>query len=320
MYRLCIGYVSVMYRLCIGANKKKDRNTCIFESFVLSLQQITVVFAQKMNWQTALYRIGSYLKHCLTARNTGGHGIHSPYLFELVRMVLHDENVYYAWDKIEEVRERMLADEREVEFVDYGSGKRRLGDEAKDNRLVKNIAKGSLAKKKYAQTMARLVNWLGTSRSLNIVELGTSLGVTTAYLAAVDSRNKVVTYEGCPAVAEIAKENWKTLGLSNIECVVGEITVDSLQITVDGSRGIDVAFIDANHTHAGTRAYFNVLAEKMHEKSVMIVDDIHYNEEMDKAWQEICEDKRVTSTMDLYQMGLVFFDKNYWRKNYKIRL
>ena len=58
----------------------------------------------------------------------------------------------------------------------------------------------------------------------------------------------------------------------------------------------------------------------MHEKSVMIVDDIHYNEEMERAWREICEDERVTSTMDLYQMGLVFFDKNYWRKNYKIRL
>ena len=58
----------------------------------------------------------------------------------------------------------------------------------------------------------------------------------------------------------------------------------------------------------------------MFGKSVMIVDDIHYNEEMERAWREICEDERVTSTMDLYQMGLVFFDKNYWRKNYKIRL
>ena len=88
-----------------------------------------------MDWQTALYRISSYLKHCLTARNTGGYGIHSPYLFELVRMVLHDENVYYAWEEIEKVRARMLADEREVEFVDYGSGKRRLGDEAKGTEL-----------------------------------------------------------------------------------------------------------------------------------------------------------------------------------------
>ena len=121
-----------------------------------------------MKLSTAIYRALSWLRHQLTARNTGGHGIHSPYLFEWVRMVLHDENVYYAWEKIEEVRTRMLADEREVAFVDYGSGGKRKSENG-DGRKVCDIAKWSLAKRKYAQMMARLVNWLGTSNSLNIV-------------------------------------------------------------------------------------------------------------------------------------------------------
>ena len=293
-----------------------------------------------MDWQTAIYRVGSYLRHCLTARHTGGHGIHSPYLFEWVRMVLSDENSYYAWGEIEKVRARMLADTRVVEFVDYGAG---IGNresengnrEARDRRKVSDIAKRSLAKKKYAQMLARLVNWVGgpllTSPSrggigdwqlamgngLIIVELGTSLGVTTAYMAAMDKRNKVITYEGCPAVAEIAKENWEALGIKNIDCRVGEITAAILDKDLER---VDVAFIDANHTYAGTRAYFNVLAEKVHRKSVMIVDDIHYNKEMEQAWREICADERVTSTMDLYQMGLVFFDKDYWKRDYRIRV
>ena len=343
-----------------------------------------VVFSQKMDWQTAIYRVGSYLRHCLTARHTGGHGIHSPYLFEWVRLVMRDENNYYAWEKIEKVRERMLADTREVEFVDYGAGignresengnresgigspkmgirkresgvgsresengnresgvgspKTKIGNrEARDRRKVSDIAKRSLAKKKYAQMLARLVNWLGDGQlamgdgrlaigdgrlamgdgQLIVVELGTSLGVTTAYMAAMDKRNKVITYEGCPAVAEIAKENWKALGIKNIDCRVGEITADMLDRDLER---VDVAFIDANHTYAGTRAYFNVLAEKVHAKSVVVVDDIHYNKEMEKAWHEICEDERVTSTMDLYQMGLVFFDKDYWKRDYRIRV
>ena len=306
-----------------------------------------------MDWQTAIYRVGSYLRHCLTARHTGGHGIHSPYLFEWVRMVLSDENSYYAWGEIEKVRAKMLADEREVAFVDYGAGRPYPTSPTKgrgrDYRRICDIAKGSLAKKKYAQMLARLVNWLGgpllTSPSrggvgdrrlamgdgrlaigdwqlaigngLIIVELGTSLGVTTAYMAAMDKRNKVITYEGCPAVAEIAKENWEALGLENIDCRVGEITADILDRDLER---VDVAFIDANHTYAGTRAYFNVLAEKVHRKSVMIVDDIHYNKEMEQAWREICADERVTSTMDLYQMGLVFFDKDYWKRDYRIRV
>ena len=283
-----------------------------------------------------LYRVSSWLKHQLTARNTGGHGVHSPYLFEWVRMVMSDKNTYYVWDEIEEIRQEMLKDTRELEFVDYGSGILKV--ENGERRRVCDIAKGSLARRKEAQLLARLVGWLGrpllTSPSrggigdeasedrkgLTIVELGTSLGVTTAYLAAMDSRNKVVTYEGCPAVAEVARANWEKLGLSNIACVVGEITVDSLQLAVDRLSGIDVAFIDANHTCEATLTYFNALASRVHEKSVVVVDDIHYNEDMEKAWKAICADERVTTTMDLYRMGLVFFDKHYWRKHYKMRI
>ena len=286
-----------------------------------------------MDFRTALYRVGSYLKHQLTARHTGGHGIHSPYLFEWVRMVMADDNSYYAWAKIEEIREQLLRDEREVTFVDYGSGRALSNSPADANkRLVKDIAKGSLAQKKYAQMLARLVRWLGSAnpqylskrkedRGLNIVELGTSLGVTTAYLATMNKGDKVLTFEGCNAVAEIAKENWKLLEINNIECRVGEVTEESLRLAVvDLQGGLDVAFIDANHTYEGTKSYFNVLAEKVHEKTVIVVDDIHYNQAMEKAWMEICADERVTSTMDLYQMGMVFFDKHYWRRNYKIRL
>ena len=286
-----------------------------------------------MDFRTALYRVGSYLKHQLTARHTGGHGIHSPYLFEWVRMVMADDNSYYAWAKIEEIREQLLRDEREVTFVDYGSGRALSSSPADANkRLVKDIAKGSLAQKKYAQMLARLVRWLGSAnpqylskrkedRGLNIVELGTSLGVTTAYLATMNKGDKVLTFEGCNAVAEIAKENWKLLEINNIECRVGEVTEESLRLAmVDLQGGLDVAFIDANHTYEGTKSYFNVLVEKVHEKTVIVVDDIHYNQAMEKAWMEICADERVTSTMDLYQMGMVFFDKHYWKRNYKIRL
>ena len=295
-----------------------------------------------MELRVALYRAKSWLRHQLTAWNTGGEGVHSPYLFEWVRMVMMDKNAYYIWGEIERCREKMLRDERELEFVDYGSAikSRSLesGSEAvcrleyRDTRRVRDIARRSLAKRKYAQMLSRLVNWLGAShslengsgtacslefRGLTIVELGTSLGVTTAYMAAMDSRNRVVTFEGCEAVANIAKENWKALNINNIECRVGKI--DAEQLTRDIEH-LDVAFIDANHTYEGTCKYFDILAGKVREKSVIVVDDIHHSEEMEKAWKTICADERVTSTIDLYQMGLVFFDKHYWKRNYKMRL
>ena len=290
-----------------------------------------------MELRVALYRAKSWLRHQLTAWNTGGEGVHSPYLFEWVRMVMMDKNSFYIWGEIERCREKMLRDERESEFVDYGSGKLKgengkLKGENGERRRVCDIARRSLAKRKYAQMLSRLVNWLGAShrlengsgtayslefRGLTIVELGTSLGVTTAYMAAMDSRNRVVTFEGCEAVANIAKENWKALNINNIECRIGKIDVEQLARDIEH---LDVAFIDANHTYVSTCKYFDVLAGKVREKSVIVVDDIHYSEEMEKAWKAICADERVTSTIDLYQMGLVFFDKHYWKRNYKMRL
>ena len=269
-----------------------------------------------------LYRVSSWLKHHLTAWNTGGEGVHSPYLFEWVRMVMSDTHAYNIWSDIEEVRLQLLASDEVVDFVDYGSCKRVLNNKVHDVRRVRDIAKGSLAKKKYAQMLFRLVNWLGhqlreEKGGLTVVELGTSFGVTTAYLAGVDKNDKVYTYEGCEAVAKIAKENWRILGMNNIESRIGEIREEKLYSDI---KNVDVAFIDANHTYEATLQYFDVLASKVHEKSVIVVDDIHYTEEMEKAWIEICEDDRVTSTIDLYQMGLVFFDKHYWKRNYKMRL
>ena len=262
------------------------------------------------------------MRHYLTAWNTGGEGVHSPYLFEWVRMVMSDKHAYRIWNDIERVRTQMLASKEVVEFVDYGSGKRLLGENARNERLVREIAKGSLAKAKYAQMLFRLVNWLGhqlrkDDEGLTIVELGTSLGVTTAYMAGVDARDKVYTYEGCEAVAKIARDNWKALGINNIECRIGTINGEILK---DCLERVDIAFVDANHTYEASLEYFNVLADKVHEKSVIVMDDIYHSEEMEKAWKEICEDERVTTTIDLYQMGLVFFDKHYWKRNYRMRL
>ena len=269
-----------------------------------------------------LYRVRTWLRHYLTAWNTGGEGVHSPYLFEWVRMVMSDKHAYRIWNDIERVRAQMLASKEVVEFVDYGSGKRLLGENVRNERLVREIAKGSLAKAKYAQMLFRLVNWLGhqlrkDDEGLTIVELGTSLGVTTAYMAGVDARDKVYTYEGCEAVAKIARNNWETLGINNIECRIGAINGEILK---DCLERVDIAFVDANHTYVASLEYFNVLADKVHEKSVIVMDDIYHSEEMEKVWEEICKDERVTTTIDLYQMGLVFFDKHYWKRNYRMRL
>ena len=250
------------------------------------------------------------MRHQLMSWNTGGEGIHSPYLFHLVRFIIGDENRYYVWSAIEERRQAMLHAPKLIDVTDYGTG-------TSEKRLVSDIAKRSLTPRKDAQIFFRIVNWLSheADRPLNIVELGTNLGITTAYLAAPDSRNRVTTYEGSKALIEMARLNWKKLGLTNITVVEGNID----QTVSPQKHSLDLAYIDANHCYEATLRYYEALQKVSHEKTMLIIDDIHHNPDMERAWRAIQQKKEVTSTMDFFDFGLVFFDPHYLRRDYRLR-
>ena len=286
---------------------------------------------------TYIHRVEAFLKHHLTAWNTTGEGIHSPYLFELVRFILRDENAFYCFSDIERRRDYLLRCEDEIEVLDFGSQGSPEGKRI--TRRVSDIAKTHLESPKVAQVLFRLVNWLGQheNRPLQIIELGTSLGVTTSYLASPDSRNTVTTFEGSGAVLRIAKGVWRALKIENISWQEGPIddtlykyvraheadksqTIPGQETQQPASQWLDVAYLDANHTYEATMRYAALLLPLLPEKGVMILDDIHYSEEMERAWNELKSDPRVTTSMDLYHVGLIFVDPHYLKRHYKIRI
>lgn len=282
----------------------------------------------------AFYRARMFMRHYATAWNTSGEGVHSPYLFYLIEKIIHDENAYYAWAEIEALRSRLKRDRRILRVRDYGCGAE--GANGETAKQVSRIARREIESAKVGKLLFRLVTFLGeeakrergerregerqtSEDGLRIVELGTSLGVTTAYLAMADTRNSVTTYEGSEAVAAVAEENWKRLGISNIRVVRGNID-DTLGGDNGGVEKVDLAYLDANHTYEATLRYFDALAKIVGEKSLFVIDDIYYSEEMTAAWEAIKAREDVTSTMDLYHVGLVFFDKHYLKRHYKIRI
>lgn len=258
-------------------------------------------------------RAGKYIVHQLTAWNTTGENIHSPYLFDIVRHLFYrNDTRFYCWHEIENCRRQMKQSEQILDVVDYGTGTSGL-------RRVKDIARGSLESPKCGQLLFRLLVHLGNrvQRPLEIVELGTSLGITTAYLAMADSRNRVTTYEGSSAILDVARNNWRQLGIRNIEAHCGNI--DNI-LGTHAYMCIDMAYMDANHTYEATMRYWEALAALAGEKSVYVVDDIHHSPEMERAWTEIQNREEVTTTMDFFHFGLVFFDRHYLKKHYKMRL
>lgn len=275
-----------------------------------------------MTKSSTFYRIFAYLRHVLTAWNTTGEAIHSPYLFHIVRFLFRDENSYYCFADIERRREQLLACEDRLDVVDYGSCGSPEGTHV--HRRVCDIAKNHLESARMGQLLFRLIVFMSEheKRPLRIVELGTSLGITTAYLAAADSRNQVLTFEGSEAVLNVAKGVWKALKLENIEWIIGNIddTLYNIGHAEDAQKRLDLAYIDANHTYEATKRYADYLLPLITEKGVVIIDDIHYSKDMERAWTELKADPRVTSSMDIYHAGLLFVDPHYLKRHYRCRV
>lgn len=245
-----------------------------------------------------------YLQYYFGANNGKGHGIHSPFVYEMIRDVFNDQRAFYAFTPIEDLRQSLLHNNSVLVVEDHGAGSRK---EKMRERKVCDMASSSLKPRKYSQLLFRIVDHYGPE---HILELGTSFGITTAYLAAANPSASVTTMEGASAVAAMAREHFNMLGLHNIRLVEGNFD-DTLLPWIATQEKLDMAFIDGNHRYEPTIRYFQQLKPLLHEHSILVFDDIHWSREMEDAWKQVCADPTVTLTIDLFFIGLVFFRKDF---------
>lgn len=240
-----------------------------------------------------------YLNYWLRSSNGKGHGIHSPFVFEFVTKVLNDKKKYPAYKQIEKLRKKLLADKTPVPVDDFGAG----SVEGIGSRSVSTITANAAKSPKYAQLIYRIAKYY---EHQYILELGTSLGISTCYLSVADKDSVVVTGEGNFVVASMARNNFESLGLHNIRVIVGNFD-NTLPEMVRSIPHIDLAFIDGNHRKKPTIKYFHELLARQSESSIIIFDDIHWSAEMEAAWKFIKNHEAVMLTVDLFFIGIVFF-------------
>ena len=250
-----------------------------------------------------------YLNWYAKASNSKGHGVHSPFVYSFIRNVLLDKKEPDYFNLIEALRRRLLHDNDTISVIDFGAGSSVIKT---DERVIKKIAASSLKAKKYAQLLSRMVQYFKPS---NILELGTSFGISTSYMAMANHCTPVYTMEGSPEIAKIADQNFQELGIKNINLVVGDFA-DNFQRTIEAMDVVDFAFIDGNHQQKPTELYFSELLKRSTEKSVFIFDDIYWSRGMENAWQNIKNHPSVTLTVDLFFFGIVFLDPTFKEKQH----
>lgn len=238
--------------------------------------------------------------HWWQAHGPAGHGIHSPFVFDFATQVLRDRKSYAAYAPIEERRRKLAKSNDRVPVEDYGSGGRQR---QAAELAVADVCARAARSPRWRQLLFRIARHY---RPRSIVELGTSLGLSTAYLASAAPDARVVSMEGNRALATIARENMQQLGLTNVNIVSGNFD-DTLASVLSDFDTIDLAFVDGNHRKAPTLDYFFRLMERRSDTPVFVFDDIHWSAGMEEAWRIICGHPDVQLSIDLFHFGLIFF-------------
>lgn len=183
-------------------------------------------------------------------------------------------------------------------------------------RTVASICRNTSKSKKLALLLHRMVRKYQPEA---VLELGTSLGISTAYLATGNPSAKIITCEGSPSVAKIARQNFDELHLNNIEIREGNFD-DIIPVLINTTNSIDFIFIDGNHREEPTLRYFESLLKISGPQTIMVFDDIHWSAGMERAWQTIKSDPRVRMTIDLFFVGIVLFrDEFKVKQDFTIR-
>lgn len=228
--------------------------------------------------------------------------IHSPFVVDFVENIFEDKRQYYAFEQLELLRQSLLANKQQIEVTDFGAGSR-TGQGAQ--RSIQQIARTALSPRFSSTLLFRLINHY---QPQTMLEMGTSLGLTTLYQQAAARRANFITLEGCPQIAQVAQNQFRAQDANNIQSIVGEFS-ETLPSALKQLKRLDYAFIDGNHRLAPTLDYFEQCLTYTHEESIIVLDDIYWSREMQEAWIRIKQHPKVTLSIDLYRIGIVLFRK-----------
>ena len=222
-----------------------------------------------------------------------------PFVNRFRNHVVSDKSSYYIFFNLEESYRNLLKIKDSLPVTDLGAGSRKFKN---TNRQVGQIAKISVSSPYKCRTLFRAANYFKTK---TILELGTSLGVSAAYLASQNSSCVVHTIEGDKGLMEFASQFHKKLAIDNCRYTVGDFK-DVLTETLSLETKWDLIFIDGNHSFQGTIDYVEKIIQMTGDNTVLILDDIYWSFDMFKAWSKIKAMKEVQFTIDMFYFGFVF--------------
>lgn len=235
--------------------------------------------------------------------------IHSPFVFQLVKAMLEDRRRFYVFSDLAGLREHIKYNYNLVPQSQFGAGSQII---TKKEISIAELGRKVAVDEKNGQLLFRLVNFL---KPKHLLELGTSLGLSTLYQAAAALSGQMISIEGSPAIAQVAQQHIGGLGYQNIKVLNGSFESQLPQVLSDFPR-LDYVYLDGDHSYAPTLSYFEQCLPHLHDQSVFVVADIYWSDEMLKAWKELQAHPSVSLSVNFYDFGILFFRKENQEKEH----
>ncbi len=253
----------------------------------------------------------SYLTFLWKSKNE--HGVHSPFVFDLVTKCFYDKNQYFEYLIIKKYRNALFRNKTFIEVTDFGAGSRVFKS---NKRQISQIAKMAGISEKRAALLFRIVRYFEPE---TILEIGTSLGLATIAMSLGAKKSKIISLEGCSETAAIAKRKLQNANCKNVTVINSEFN-NYLNHCNQKSENYQLVYYDGNHSKSATLEYFNLLLPTITNESVWIFDDIHWSKDMENAWEIIKNHSKVRVTIDTFQWGIAFFRVEQAKEHFVIRV
>lgn len=234
--------------------------------------------------------------------------MHSPFVYNFMTEVLGNQQSISSVlnNKIVKYYTNLS---NNINFIN-NAGAGSIAHERKDINISKFIKTVGLPKK-YGTLLENIVEHY---QCTNTLELGTSLGISTSYLA-LNSNNKVISIEANKDIYQLTKCAFTKLKIDNVQ-LINAYFDDVLLDVCKQNTPFSLVFIDGDHTKKATINNFNTIKPYLNKDSIVILDDIYWSKEMTQAWHEIREDLDVSISIDLFRVGLLFFRKEKLKKEH----
>jgi len=249
----------------------------------------------------------------LKSRHRKGFGIHSPAIFSLVNKGFREDCDISVKRGAVAYKQALKHVTKSITRSTFGAGSLLSTNKKPTTPALINRAIG--ISMKHGELLYKLSTFYGRE---GILELGTGLGSATYYLASGSPTSRVITVEGHRDYAETAKTILEQIGITNIDIRIETFANEIKRIKKENGR-LGLFFIDGDHSYTPTLQYFKQCAEIGTEEAVIIIDDIHWSDDMDRAWKAIKESSTCRVSVDLFRFGIIFTNKKLQKQHYIVR-